>query len=431
MQKLLVAVMVSLAVVVVPVWAEGADFEKVTDSEPEVEAVEEAGKDDKTLDTFGAAYPAAVDSINEGKLEQAREQCDKAFAVATTGAHKALVGKLYISLEMYPQAREAFAQVLAGEPESEAAYFAHMAIGATHRTEKNYAVARKSFVAALAAGSTLPDYNAEAHKAIAACFLAEGNEAEAKQAFEAILQIANPHPDYWSRAHCQLGLLSRKAGRNDEAIDHFIQAVTYWAEKDFSVEVLPAMAAAEETDIFVITGRVRKAMAAVPENADGCARLQELLVNLLLAQGEQQEALYEAKVLWEVGVGRTVEAPDLLVARCFQAVDGSEDRSKQFTEFAKWGKAGPDKEAGTADDLANPLTPVSTARTEARNAPLLAAIAERSATDWKNGSRRARLYRYAGTPEKALAELREALKLAPANETAALQALSDKWSSRS
>jgi tetratricopeptide (TPR) repeat protein len=165
-------------------------------------------------------------------------------------------------------------------------------------------------------------------------------------------------------------------------------------------------------DPALVTARRGDWLAATAMRAEVLQEIQWLLVRLLLAQGDVEQALVEAKALLRGCSEDLLPEVTGRISLALKGLDGNVARANQLLSQLRWGRVGPDGKAGTADDLPDPLASVSPAANPERDGAFLQALAAQGA-DWRGCLAKATLFRYWNKPKDALGELQKAFRLAP------------------
>ena len=128
------------------------------------------------------------------------------------------------------------------------------------------------------------------------------------------------------------------------------------------------------------------------------------LVESSLTQGNIDEALGRARIAFDVATtGEEVSRAIQLIARTMAARDGHLANANQFLLFQKCGRAGPDGEMGTQDDLPQFKDTIARVIDPAFRGQLIAeAEKEIDLLDATALQRRGMLYLHAGEPDEAL-----------------------------
>lgn len=214
--------------------------------------------------------------------------------------------------------------------------------------------------------------------------------------------------------HCCAAL-----GKTPEAIETFLEVLKSNSESQASLTtrgLLRAAASGEEgVDLTSVRQQLQEIVtekAAFPRTIEP---VQALIVELLISEGEFEEALFEAKVFVDVCSPRNLKKASTALSRALKAADGSLVRVNKFFKYQKLGRAGEDKELGTEDDLTDPLADVKDPRAEERDKRFTEGL-KKLPRNWQGRILRSRLCRYWGKPRKALKELKIAFALCPAEK---------------
>jgi len=178
-------------------------------------------------------------------------------------------------------------------------------------------------------------------------------------------------------------------------------------------------------DVDAMRHDIRSQMVATYSNPTVRERIHILLTELLVTVGRYDEALSEARLLFELAANETsLKLTAGTVAQCFKAADGNLVRANAFFAFQQHGKAGPDQKLGTNDDIRNPLmdVPYPSGTTSSGDHE---AVFKGVPKNWNGRLTRSLIYRLLGQPDKALEELRIAYALCPVKQDA-LQKVTDQ-----
>ncbi len=232
------------------------------------------------------------------------------------------------------------------------------------------------------------------------------------------LAVGEPDPKSYSRANTELRIAYclRYLNRHEDAVkqlDGIIQTYAAqtlrWTAHVTRGELLAAMERYEDAEADFL--EVLKTPEVTPSTMGAACRG---LLSIRLAGKEHEAALAEAKRMYQIGSMTLASEAISKIAECYKQIDGDIDPNvRAFLEFQKLGPAGQDGEAGTEDDLSNPLNSVQIPQDKEREAALRQAIAE---TEPKAPIRRARLWVLLGDYHRALREYLNAY-LAAALET--------------
>ena len=156
------------------------------------------------------------------------------------------------------------------------------------------------------------------------------------------------------------------------------------------------------------------------------ARYQKGLVQLLVKARRADEALGEAKLYYHVAPidDKSSKQAVSYLSMAFKAQDGSIHRLNKFLNFQRFGPHGPDGDAGTDDDLKNPLDTVEIPCSPER-VKLLTELMEQLPDDHKGHRIRGYAYLFLEKPKEAVAEFKLAYQLCPVEEKAVQQAVDD------
>jgi len=158
---------------------------------------------------------------------------------------------------------------------------------------------------------------------------------------------------------------------------------------------------------------------------DGVHDVYSIIVDLLLEQGEYEQALFEARNLVVISVtDEQMEKAMSYLSIAVKASDGSVHRANSFLAYQRYGKAGEDRKVGTDDDLANPFSEIGNTNLPEREERFKAALKKIPRT-WDGRLARARLCHIWGQPIAALKELKVAFALCPL-EQEPLQRVTDQ-----
>lgn len=143
---------------------------------------------------------------------------------------------------------------------------------------------------------------------------------------------------------------------------------------------------------------------------------QRKIVDVLTRMGNYEQALKAAHVVYDAADGRTAAEACRTVAEAFKALDKNVARANTFINYQRFGPAGEDGKAGTADDIAeNPLDAIGYPNCPLREKAF--AAARKQAGDSATGARyRAMTYIYTGHPKEALKYFLDAFARCNANE---------------
>jgi|GEM_PF-2055324 len=178
----------------------------------------------------------------------------------------------------------------------------------------------------------------------------------------------------------------------------------------------PETVTALDIDFDRMVSVLYRAIAENSERTDVAEYFQLALARVLHANGEFDDAIYELKMLTKLTTDATrmrqaVEVMSVLL----KSVDGGLYRVNKLLDYHKYGPAGPDQEAGTSDDLKDPLAKLSQNLKSERDSAFEKSIAARK-LDWKSRLTRAAIYRYWGKPRNSLAELKIAYARCPMDQ---------------
>jgi len=199
---------------------------------------------------------------------------------------------------------------------------------------------------------------------------------------------------------------------------------------DYVMNVLvPAAIRAGRTDELVLL--CARVMLASPLDEGTASSCLAAIIQLRLSEGRTGDALAAAKAYYSIlgyhygysSASRFAAAVGL-VARTLRACDGHLARGNDFRRFQVHGPDGPDRKAGTADDLANPLAKVAFKPEPAFDKLFQAAIDALPPTD-EGHRRRGWIYLLWCKPDKALGELKRAFALCPLDGTNLQRAAND------
>jgi tetratricopeptide (TPR) repeat protein len=149
---------------------------------------------------------------------------------------------------------------------------------------------------------------------------------------------------------------------------------------------------------------------------------QQTLIRALTGMGSK-EALGEARVLFYACASGNLPAAIDSVTMAFKAADLSLARANGFLKFLRFGPAGEDEQAGTADDLTNPLASVPPL-TDPERTRLYRQALEAQPASYAGWQRRATIHLYLDQPVEAFRMLQKAFQECP-NTAASLQAATD------
>ncbi|HAU38018.1 MAG TPA: hypothetical protein DCX07_09930 [Phycisphaerales bacterium] len=136
--------------------------------------------------------------------------------------------------------------------------------------------------------------------------------------------------------------------------------------------------------------------------ADRWSDAQHRIVEVLMKKGDFAPAVDAARICLDTSDGGNALIGNIrLLAETLKNADGNVTRANAFLAFQKYGPAGPDGKAGTADDLTDPLASVPRATLPQREKAF--AVARAEAGDDAMASRlRAQSYLYTGHSAEAL-----------------------------
>jgi tetratricopeptide (TPR) repeat protein len=154
--------------------------------------------------------------------------------------------------------------------------------------------------------------------------------------------------------------------------------------------------------------------SAEPDILGAC---QQAVVKLqMTTPGRQTEAIQEARIFYRTCPTAKLGEAAELIATVLKAADFNLGRANAFLRFQKYGAAGEDGQSGTADDLTDPLTAVSSIAPAAeRNKPYAAALAELP-SDWMGLRARAKLLVCMDRSAEAFDALQQSFSLCPAKD---------------
>jgi len=155
-------------------------------------------------------------------------------------------------------------------------------------------------------------------------------------------------------------------------------------------------------------------------------RYQERCVRMLLEAGKTAEALGEAKLYFYVTRldGEPARQAVNLLSEALKAHDGGIHRLNTFLTYQLHGAAGPDGQVGTDDDVPNILAEIDVASTPERDR-LLQEVLGRQPDDHTGHRARGYIYLFLDKPKLAVAELKKAYQLCPAEGEAVQDAIDD------
>jgi hypothetical protein len=196
------------------------------------------------------------------------------------------------------------------------------------------------------------------------------------------------------------------------------------ARADLRLECAAAQAEAGRWDDAAAT--CMRLVASFPRQLRTCFEAQRLLVKSFMQQRRFEEALAAAKVLYGAAPNSEKEITEAvnLLMRALKARYRSIALANDFATFQACGPAGRDGQAGTEDDIEDPLKAIEWEPAAEMNAlfqKTLAGLPE----DFQGRRWRGYLYLYWGKPDRALKEFVQRYDAAPLEQEAIDQAIDD------
>ena len=142
---------------------------------------------------------------------------------------------------------------------------------------------------------------------------------------------------------------------------------------------------------------------------------QNRIVDLVAATGDLKAALQEAHICFDASPPGAITWNVERIADLLVRLDKKPTRANQFIDYQRYGPAGPDGKAGTADDLVNPLDECGYPADSERHQAFAAAFPTLG-NDADAAHHRATLCLYIGQPRAALYYFMEAFRRGQGNK---------------
>jgi tetratricopeptide (TPR) repeat protein len=265
---------------------------------------------------------------------------------------------------------------------------------------------------AVARAAEADDVAAQALDRLSDALLAASRTEDGLKATQQLLQpryLGTFHRDQQRGIHWRYGEILKRLERRDEARRHF-EALAKAEQADAAgTPGRAAEYAKYAADIAWDAQKFEDALKAYerifldhPESADVWYDAQMRIAEGLLRLNRPQDALGAARIALD---GATDENRALgamrFIAEAMKNIDGHLGRANAFINYQRFGPAGEDAQAGTADDLADPLAAVPRPSYPEREKVFEASRA-RAGDNAEAMRYRAMTYLYAGRPVQAL-----------------------------
>lgn len=221
--------------------------------------------------------------------------------------------------------------------------------------------------------------------------------------------------------------LARKAGKSKECQEVLAKAYENIvpSEAKLCLALNYAKVLTDVGDGAKAVAVCKEAMSSQPQLYTYYSRAQMAIVDACMDTGDFAQAVKAAKTAYDLArTSAELDAATKALGRAIKAADGNLVRLNDFLKFQKFGPDGEDKQAGTGDDLKNPLAGLLAEPKGEELASVEKAINELGAAR-ENRKARGYLYLFSGSPQKALAEFKMAYRLCAIDEAKLQDAVDD------
>lgn len=238
--------------------------------------------------------------------------------------------------------------------------------------------------------------------------------AAAVGAYEAALPLADQLPAAGAQGlYMSLSRSYQEIGEQDKAVGILLEGLDKSAALT-STQFVSALIAivSQEEPIMKAAYLVHKKIVAELEQGRPVDPLQTEVIRLLVNAGKSQEALQEGRIMFYTCPEKSLPAAIEQIAWIFKSSDGNLGRANAFLNYQKYGPAGEDGEADTADDIPDLLKDVPPVSDKSRNA-LYETYIRALPTDWQGYKNRGHAFLYVDRPDESFQAYRRAFELCP------------------